>query len=259
MALDLVIRNSARGDSKYIPKSEHTLMFKQSEDELVTDMRTQLVNCHAEMRKRTAEAVELYIAEHRAQVTCLEEDRQHFATALAKSINETTKLRNKIQDYGEWEYDEEYDEVDDAHDGLEQWRRTDTGYPDAVGVGDLGYGERVRKAAAPLKGPLTKIGHSLEPTDFVSAARKAAQAAAAAANEHSQNNKAYEKLSVPSCPRSGEMTNCVYSLGTATAVSGCYGDELEVKWLRELWSKTFDEFECSDMNGNRDQVRWKKV
>ena len=35
------------------------------------------------------------------------------------------------------------------------------------------------------------------PTDIVSAASKAAQAAAAAATEHSQSNKAYEKLSVP--------------------------------------------------------------
>jgi hypothetical protein len=42
-----------------------------------------------------------------------------------------------------------------------------------------------------LTGPLTKTDPSSEPTDFVSAARKAAQAAAAPANGHSQNNKAY--------------------------------------------------------------------
>ena len=107
-----------------------------------------------------------------------------------------------------------------------------------------------------MTGPRTKPGPSLEPADFVSAARKAAQAASLAATEHSQNNKAYEKLSVPSFPKSGEMTNWVYSLGTATVVSGCFGYELEAKWLRECWSKTFDELECSDMDGVHDQVRW---
>ena len=54
------------------------------------------------------------------------------------------------------------------------------------------------------------------------------------------------------------MTNWVYSLGNATVVSGCFGDELEVKWLRECWSKAFDELECSDRNGTHDQVRWNK-
>ena len=82
--------------------------------------------------------------------------------------------------------------------------------------------------------------------DCVPAARKAAQAAALAATEHSQNNKAYEKLSAPSFPKSGGMANWVYSLGTATVVSGCFGDELEVKWLRECWRKAFDELEFSD-------------
>ena len=86
----------------------------------------------------------------------------------------------------------------------------------------------------PIRGPQTKADAFLGSTDFVSAARKAAQAAAAAATEHTQNNKAYEKLSVPSSPTSGEMTNWVDSLGTATVVSGCYGDELEVQWLRVL-------------------------
>ena len=40
-------------------------MLKAREDELVTDMRKQLVNGYAEMRQRTAEAVELAHAEHR--------------------------------------------------------------------------------------------------------------------------------------------------------------------------------------------------
>ena len=54
-------------------------------------------------------------------------------------------------------------------------------------------GDRVRRVVAPLTGPQTKPDASFEPTDFLSAARKAAQAAAAAVNEHNQNNKAYTK------------------------------------------------------------------
>ena len=61
------------------------------------------------MRKRTAEAVELSLAEHRAEVARLAEDRQHFVNALAESMNEVTRLRNKHQNYGAWERDEEYD------------------------------------------------------------------------------------------------------------------------------------------------------
>ena len=129
--------------------------------------------------------------------------------------------------------DDGYYDEGEEHDDLDHWYRTDAGYPDAVGVGTIDYDERVRRVVAPFRGPQTKVDTFLGPTDFVSAARKAAQAAAAAATEHTKSNKAYEKLSFPSFPKSGEMNKCVYSLGTATVVSGHYGDELEVKWLRE--------------------------
>ena len=102
-------------------------------------------------------------------------------------MNEVARLTNKHQDLGAWDYDEEYEEND--QDDLEHWYRTETGHPEVVGVGDLDYGERVRTAVAPLTGPLTEPDFSQEPTDFVSAARKAAQAAALAATEHSQHNK----------------------------------------------------------------------
>ncbi len=72
-----------------------------------------------------------------------------------------------------------------------------------------------------------------------------------AASEHSQNNKYYEQLSVIVLPKnSGEMTNWVYSLGTATVVSGCFGDNLE--------ADSFDELDDSDMDGVHDQFRWKR-
>ena len=55
------------------------------------------------------------------------------------------------------------------------------------------------------------------------------------------------------------MTNWIYSLGAATVVSGCFGDELEVKSLRECWSKSFDDLECSDLDGTVDQTRWRRL
>ena len=55
------------------------------------------------MRKYTVEVVELSHAEHRKYVTRLEEDRQHFVSALADSMNQVTRLRSKHLDDGEWE------------------------------------------------------------------------------------------------------------------------------------------------------------
>ena len=94
----------------------------------------------------------------------------------------------------------DYEEGEEC-DGLDQWYRTDAGHPDSVGVGALDYDERVCRVDAPLRGPSTRADAFSGPTDFVSAARKAAQAAVAAATEHNQNNKAYEKPSVPPFPQ----------------------------------------------------------
>ncbi|MFM7988286.1 MAG: hypothetical protein ACKPKO_54130, partial [Candidatus Fonsibacter sp.] len=88
--------------------------------------------------------------------------------------------------------------------------------------------------------------------DIVTAARKASQAAALA---HSMSHsKTYEKLNVPRFPRSGDMTNWTYYLGIATVVAGGFGDEQEVKWLSECWSKS------SELGGNpSDGWRWKRL
>ena len=114
-------------------------------------------------------------------------------------MNEVTSLRNKYVDFGEWE-GEEYDEDEVEGDGLGNWYQDETGYRDAGGVGDLGYKERLRLSAAPLKGSLTKPGVLLETPDPISAARKAAQVAVVAASEQTQNTKAYEKLSALAVP-----------------------------------------------------------
>ena len=74
-------------------------------------MRKQLSIGYSDMRQRTAEAVETTRAEHRKELTRLEEDRQHLVSALAESMREVTRLRTKHLDYGEWEDgDEHYDE-----------------------------------------------------------------------------------------------------------------------------------------------------
>jgi hypothetical protein len=255
--MQLSLKKTDRDVSQYVLRSEHEAMLKKREEDLVADMRKQLSIGYSDMCKKTSEAVEVVRAEHRKDITRLEEDRQHFVNELAASMNEVTRLRVKHHEYGEGEYDVDQGEEYYEPDELDHWYHDETGYPDAAGVGPIDYGERVRRASAPLQGPHTTSDCPTGPTDFISAARKAAQAAATAANEHSQNNKAYENLSVPSFPKSGEMTNWIYSLGTATVVSGCFGDKLEVKWLRECWSKSFNDLECSDFDGTVDQTRWR--
>ena len=119
-----------------------------------------------------------------------------------------------------------------ADDGIQDWYDANEGdYTEAAGVSqwmDEDYMSRVRKAAAPLT-PVGSIpnqtGQPDDPKDLVWAARKAAQEAASAASYMTQNTKAYEKLSVPPFPKNAEMTNWIYSLGTAAVVSGCFGDE----------------------------------
>ena len=101
--MEAYIRNTARDKAKYILRSEHESLLKAGEDELVTDMRKQLVHGYVVMRHRTVEAVELYHTEHREDSSRLEEDRQHFVGALSDSTSEVTSLRNKHLDYGEWE------------------------------------------------------------------------------------------------------------------------------------------------------------
>ena len=141
--MDLFIQSSARDDSTYILKSEHALVLKKLEDELIADMRSQLVKGHAEMRRKTAEAVGTAMADQRAEITRPEKDSQHFADPLAETMNEVTRLRNKHQDVGEWVYDEEYEEGGDGDDS-DTLYRAEAEHQDAAGVGELDYDERVR-------------------------------------------------------------------------------------------------------------------
>ena len=101
--MEASIRNVARDKALYILTSEHESMLKVREDELVADMRKQLLIGYADMKQRTVEAVELSRTEHRKELTRLEEDRQHFVGALVDCMNEVTRLRTKHLDYGEWE------------------------------------------------------------------------------------------------------------------------------------------------------------
>ena len=55
------------------------------------------------------------------------------------------------------------------------------------------------------------------------------------------------------------MTNWMYSLGLSADVSGCYGDELEVTWLRECWRTACDELENVRMEVTEDPIGWKRL
>ena len=199
-------------------------------------MTVQLLKGHAEMRRQTVEAVEAAVSHQKAEIVRLECDCRHFSSSLADVMNEVNTLRNKSADWEELEDAKEDDngEGDDG-DHLSGWYGTDMGYREAAGVG-LDYSERVRRAAAPLTGPLTGRVEEVEAQDLVAAAKKAALAAALATTEASHHTKAYEKRSEPPFPKGGEMTNWIYSLGTGDVAAGFYGDELEATWLRECWS-----------------------
>ncbi|MFM7981605.1 MAG: hypothetical protein ACKPKO_20035, partial [Candidatus Fonsibacter sp.] len=120
----------------------------------------------------------------------MEADRQHFVKALAESMNEVTQLRNR---HGDLEEEEYADQGEHEGDGLHQWY-------EAAGVGDLDYSSH--GPVLPSAPPPMRTGPSPLGPDLVSAAQRAARAAAM---EHSMNHKAYEKLNVPSFPRSGDM------------------------------------------------------
>ncbi|MFM7978400.1 MAG: hypothetical protein ACKPKO_03710, partial [Candidatus Fonsibacter sp.] len=130
-------------------------------------------------------------------------------------MNEVTQLRNRHGDCEEEEYAEQGEHEDD---GLHRWY-------DAVGVGDLEYSGH--GPVLPPAPPPVKTGPPPGGPDLVSAAHRAARAAAM---EHYMNHKAYEKLNVPSFPRSGDMTNWVYTLGINTVCSGSFGGQSEVIW-----------------------------
>jgi len=106
-------------------------------------MSKQLLIGYSDMCQKTSEAVEAARAEHRKELTLLEEDRQDFVSALAESMHEVARPRTKHLDYGAWEDgDEHYDEGGEDDD-LGQWYRDETGYPDAAGVVTIAYDERV--------------------------------------------------------------------------------------------------------------------
>ena len=63
-----------------------------------------------------------------------------------------------------------------------------------------------------------------------------------------------EKNNVPTFPKNGGMTNLLYTPCPYSVVAGCFGDELEVKWLREGWTKSCGDLESSDMKDDVDYL-----
>ena len=145
----LTLQASSVNLGRYMLKSDHAAAFKTSEEELLTNMKNQLVKGFAEMKKQAAEAVEAAVASQRSEIKRLEGDCNHFSASLADAMNEVTTLRNKYQDWEEWEEEEGEQEHDDEGDKTGKWYKDDAGYREAAGVG-LEYSERVRRAAAPL-------------------------------------------------------------------------------------------------------------
>ncbi|MFM7988978.1 MAG: hypothetical protein ACKPKO_57665, partial [Candidatus Fonsibacter sp.] len=74
------------------------------------------------------------------------------------------------------------------------------------------------------------------------------------------NHKAYDIWNDSSCPRSGDMTNWIYTLGINTVCSGSFGDQQEVIWLKECWSKAFEQLEQSALgNITVEDWRWRRL
>ena len=169
------------------------------------------------MRRQTAEAVEAAVSSRKAEIVRLAGDCRHFLSSLAEVMHEVIALRNKYEDWEDWgeAKEEEYGEVEGDRSN---WYRDETGYLNAAGA-VLDYSERMKRAAAHLFGPMSGQAEATEAHDFVAAAKKAALAAALATTEASRQTKAYGKLSVPSFPKIGEMTNWIYSLGTAVVAA----------------------------------------
>ena len=130
-------------------------------------MKTQVIQCHAELRKQTNEFVESSMSSLKAEIREAKDDRQHCVESLADAMNEVTCVRNNYEDFEEWEKEgEEY-----ADDGMDAWYDIEDGHAEAVGVSsflDEEYMERVRRVAAPLtpvKGPQSKPGDPDGPKD----------------------------------------------------------------------------------------------
>ena len=73
--MDISLKNTNRDTTQYVLKSEHESMLKKREEDLVADMRKQLSIGYSDMCKKTSEAVETARAEHRKEITRLEEYR----------------------------------------------------------------------------------------------------------------------------------------------------------------------------------------
>ncbi|MFM7983873.1 MAG: hypothetical protein ACKPKO_31565, partial [Candidatus Fonsibacter sp.] len=157
------------------------------------------------MKKTHAAEIKTIIAERDDTVARLEADRQHFVKSLAETMNEVTLLRNRHNGFDKEEY-ADHDGPED--DDLRRWY-------DAAG--DINYS--AHGPLLPPAPPLVKPGPPPFCPDLVTAAHRAARVAAM---EHSMNHKAYEKLNVPSCPMSGDMTNWIYTLGINTVCSGSF-------------------------------------
>ena len=112
-AIALEIKGSALARGTFVLKSDHVVLLKGREDELLADMKTQLVKGHVEMMSQSAEAVGFAVTGLTADIARAEGDGQHFLNSLAEALNEIWSLRYKYEDEEDWEHEEEQDHGDD--------------------------------------------------------------------------------------------------------------------------------------------------
>ncbi|MFM7984509.1 MAG: hypothetical protein ACKPKO_34805, partial [Candidatus Fonsibacter sp.] len=149
-----------------IPRDEHLAATKSKKDEFLSEMKLHLTTGFGDLKKSHLAECQSMRAERDEIVARLEADRQHFVKALAESMNEVTQLRNRHDDFEGEEYaDQGEHEGDDLHHWYE-----------AAGVGDLDYSSR--EPVLPSASPPTRTGPSPLGPDLVSAAQRAARAAA---------------------------------------------------------------------------------
>ena len=73
----LTLKASSMNPDRYMLKSDHVNALKKREEELLTDMKNQLVKGYAEMKKQSAEAVEAAVESQRSEIKRLEGDCNH--------------------------------------------------------------------------------------------------------------------------------------------------------------------------------------
>ena len=89
----LETKGSAHDSGKLILRSDHALLLRKREDELLADMKTQFPKGHAEMQRQIGEAVESAGTGLKADLARAEGDRQCFVNSIAEAMQIEPDIR----------------------------------------------------------------------------------------------------------------------------------------------------------------------